>query len=223
MAAVKACGDRALLCGRAAGYLHRILKGAPPPPEVITTSRREVTGIKTRRGRRQGMKVRAIPVTTVAETIVDLAADLSLDDLARACHEAGVLYRTTPRHIDAVLQRRPRARGAAKAKRVMHGDVHVTLSELERRFLKLLRRERLPLPQTNRKTGSHRLDCRWPDHKLTVELDSYRFHNSRHSWEQDNKREREARRREDRFRRYTYGDVLEDPAYMLAELRELLA
>ena len=35
-------------------------------------------------------------------------------------------------------------------------------------------------------------------------------------------REREARARGDEFRRYTYGDVLEDPRYVLAELRELL-
>ena len=39
----------------------------------------------------------------------------------------------------------------------------------------------LPLPLTNRPAGTKRVDCRWPDHGLTVELDSYRFHNSRHS------------------------------------------
>src|SRR3954447_16845468 len=41
----------------------------------------------------------------------------------------------------------------------------------------------LPLPKTNRRKGAHYVDCRWPG--LTVELDSYRFHHSRHSWEQD--------------------------------------
>jgi hypothetical protein len=55
-----------------------------------------------------------------------------------------------------------------------------------------------------------------------VELDGYQFHNSRRSWEQDRRREREARARGDEFRRYTYGDVLEEPRYMLAELRQLL-
>ena len=40
--------------------------------------------------------VLGIPVTTVARTLVDLAAVLGADDLARACHEAGVLYGTTP-------------------------------------------------------------------------------------------------------------------------------
>jgi hypothetical protein len=66
------------------------------------------------------------------------------------------------------------------------------------------------------------VDCRWPEHKLTVELDSYGFHNSRYSWEQDRRREREARARGDEFRRYTYGDVFEEPELMLAELRALV-
>ena len=75
---------------------------------------------------------------------------------------------------------------------------------------------------TNRPAGGRRVDCRWPEQRLTVELDGYRFHNSRHSWEQDRRREREARARGDEFRRYTYGDVTEDPTLMLAELRTLL-
>src|SRR5215204_1570227 len=115
--------------------------------------------------------------------------------------------------------RRVRAR---KLRRVVHGDVHVTLSALESRFLELLRDEGLPLPITNRPAGGRRVDCRWPEHRLTVELDGYRFHNSRHSWEQDRRREREARARGDEFRRYSYDDVTADPTLMLAELRPLL-
>jgi len=99
----------------------------------------------------------------------------------------------------------------------------VTLSKLERRFLALLREERLPLPRTNKPAGGRRVDCRWPDYRLTVELDGYRFHQSRYAWEQDRRREREARARGDEFRRYTYGDVFEHPQLMLNELRLLLA
>ena len=51
---------------------------------------------------------------------------------------------------------------------------------------------------------------------------SYRYHSSRHAWEQDRRREREAYARGDEFRRYTYGDVFEDPGFMLSELRVLL-
>jgi hypothetical protein len=35
---------------------------------------------------------------------------------------------------------------------------------------------------TNRPAGAHYVDCRWPEHHLTVELDSYRYHRSRYSW-----------------------------------------
>jgi hypothetical protein len=58
---------------------------------------------------------------------------------------------------------------------------------------------------------------------LTVELDGYRYHHSRHAWERDRRREREARARGDDFRRFTYGDVFDAPQFMLSELRALLA
>ena len=97
------------------------------------------------------------------------------------------------------------------------------LSRLEKLFLALLRQHGLPLPETNRRRGAHYVDCRWPGRRLTVELDSYRYHRSRRSWEQDRQRERDARARGDRFRRYTWRDVVEDPAPTVEELRALLA
>jgi hypothetical protein len=124
--------------------------------------------------------------------------------------------------VDAVLARRSNTKGAAKLRRILHGDVRVTLSGLERRFLDLMRGAGLPLPQTNRPAGGRRVDCRWPERRLTVELDSYRYHRSRYAWEQDRRREREARARGDEFRRYTYGDVVESPRLMMAEVRLLL-
>jgi len=225
LAAVRACGVGALLSGRAAAYLLGLLRGSPPPPEVTAPTQRRVRGVTTHRARRvavDGTTWCGVPVTTVAWTLVDLAAVLDLDGLARACHEAGVRFHTTPRDVDAVLARRSRCAGAAKLRRILHGDVRVTLSALEKRFLAWLAEAGLPLPETNRPAGGRRVDCRWREPPLTVELDSYRFHHSRHSWEQDRRREREARARGDEFRRYTYGDVFEQPRLMLAELTGLL-
>lgn len=226
MAAVRACGPEALLCDRAAAHLWGLVKGAPPPPEVLTPANRRVPGLDVRRCRRLDpvdATIRAgIPVTTVPRTLADLAATLPLDALARACHEAGVLHRTTPAQVEAVLVRRPNSRGAANLRKVLRGDERVTLSKLESTFLARLRATGLPLPVTNRPAGGRRVDCRWPERRLTVELDSYRFHSSRHAWEQDRRREREARARGDEFRRYTYGDVVEDPRFMLSDLRALL-
>ena len=226
LAAVKACGDGAVLSGRAAAYLWRLIKGSPPRPEVLTCNDRSVQGVRVRRARRTAMPRPVIrfdiPVTPVPRTLVDLASSLPEDELARACHEAGGLYRTTPKQVDAVLRELPNAPGRKKLERVIHGDVPVTLSRLESRFLELLREARLPLPITNKVADGHRVDCRWPEKHLTVELDSYRHHNSRHAWEMDRLREREARSRGDEFRRYPWRDVFEDPEYLLRELQELL-
>jgi hypothetical protein len=104
----------------------------------------------------------------------------------------------------------------------MRGDVKVSLSKLESRFLELLRREGLPLPETNRVAGARRVDCRWPERGVTVELDSYRYHSSRHAWEQDRRREREAHARDDVIRRYTHDDVFGSDPLMLRELHELV-
>src|SRR5688572_28636647 len=104
MAAVLACGPGALLCGRAAGHLLGILKGRPPAPEVATPGKRHVKGLKTRRSRLAVHSLwRGIPVTSVPRTLVDLAAELDEEDLARACHEAGVRHHTTPAQVEALL------------------------------------------------------------------------------------------------------------------------
>lgn len=66
------------------------------------------------------------------------------------------------------------------------------------------------------------MDCRWPAQRLTVELDSYTYHGSRHAWEDNRRRERQAYSRGDQHRRYTYDDVFERPRPMLRELRALL-
>ncbi|MGH2978131.1 MAG: hypothetical protein ACRDLQ_00660 [Solirubrobacterales bacterium] len=225
LAAVCACGEGALLSGRAAGHLLRLLKGSAPQPEVTARTYRRVKGVRTHRTRLDPRDVttwRGIPVTTVPRTLVDLAAMLPTDDLTRACHEAGVRHGTTPARVEAVLARRPNSPGATKLREILRDETRITLSKLEKGFLARLRAAGLVLPQTNRPAGGRRVHCRWPGQRLTVELDSYRYHHSRHAWEQDRRREREAHARGDEFRRYTYGDVFEDPGRMLAELRSLL-
>ncbi|MFN8175844.1 MAG: hypothetical protein U0T02_12330 [Solirubrobacteraceae bacterium] len=226
LAAVLAAGDGALLCGRAAGHLLGLVGGSPPEPEVIARTGRSVPGVEVHRHRSGSPLPRTtwlgIPVTTVPRTLLDLAGTLPPDDLARACHEAGIRHGTTPTHVEAVMALRPRSPGAGALRRVLGGDEAVVLSELEAGFRERLAAAGLPLPVMNRPAGGRRVDCRWPGHRLTVEVDGYRFHRSRHAWERDRLREREAYARGDEFRRYTYGDVLEHPQRMLTELHALL-
>jgi Transcriptional regulator, AbiEi antitoxin len=138
LAAVLACGDGALLSGRAAGYLLGLLKGKSPDPEVKAPKQRRIEGIQTTWSRRidprDATTCRGIPVTTVPRTLVDMAAALSGDDLARACHEAGVRYRTTPAHVEAVLSRLGRVPGAPKLRTVLRGATPALLSKMDWTF-----------------------------------------------------------------------------------------
>lgn len=165
---------------------------------------------------------KGIPVTTPARTLADLAAVVSAEALARAVHQADVLHGTTPDDVEAVLLRRANTKHARKLRIILWGDGERILSRLEKAFIELLKANKLPLPRTNRPAGGRLVDCRWPEQKLTVELDGYRYHRSRHAFEQDRKRERQAYARGDQFRRYTWGDVVEHPAATLGELRAVL-
>jgi hypothetical protein len=214
MAAVRAAGPGCVLCGRAAGHVHGLVKGRPPPPEV--TSRR------TRVDRRDRTLWNGIPCTTVPRTLVDLAGLLTLDELMRACHEAAVTRGVRPHQVDRVLARRPNAKGAATLRAVLHGDAPTLLSQLETGFFHRLRASGLPLPDTNRRVDDHCVDCRWAEYGVTVELVSYRFHHTRHAWERDQERQRAARARGDDFRTYTWGDVFETWPRTERELRAAL-
>ena len=225
MAAVKACGTGSVLAGEAAAHHLGLTRGAPPPPEVAAPTERHINGIKTNRNKihpTERTTHKRIPCTTPARTLLDLAATLNPPLLSRAVHEAQIRYRTTRRQVEAVLGRHPNYPGIADLRRMVLGETPMALSHLEQAFIQLMQKHDLPLPNTNRETDGHHVDCRWPKHQLTVELDGYRFHNSRHTWEEDRRREREAYARGDQFRRYTYGDVCEDDGRMLSELRPLL-
>jgi very-short-patch-repair endonuclease len=227
IAAVKACGEGAVLSGLAAAWLYGLVGRPAPRPEVSTPNKRRVKGIRVHRSRRLDPRETTtwnrIPVTTVPRTLVDLASLLPFEALTKAVHQADVRHGTRPEHIEAVLARYPNAPGAATLRAIACGDAPTLLSELEKRFRTLLEKHLLPLPSTNRKRGAHYVDCRWPEQRLTIELDSYRFHRSRHAWEQDHERERSARARGDDFRRFTWRHVVEEPADTVAELRALLS
>ena len=226
MAAVLACGERAGLSGRAAAHLMWLVRGELPPIEVSASRERNIEGVVVHRWRNfhasDLTSFYGIPVTTPARTLVDLARSSPPYELARAFHEAAIRFGTTAEDVELILDRMRTAKGAGKLRVALRGDVKMTASKLERIFLRLLRRAGLPLPEVNKRASGRLVDCRWPEHRLTVELDGYRYHATRHAWEADRKREREAYRRGDQFRRYTWDDVTLTPDVVLAELRPLL-
>jgi very-short-patch-repair endonuclease len=225
MAAVLANGDGAALSGHAAIRLYGLARGSLPRPEVTAPRHCRIPGVTSHRSfldPRDLSEHRGIPITTIPRTLVDVAGDLPLIGLSEICHRAEIRYRVKGDAVLAALGRRPNSAGASKLRKIYEGDFRTTLSHLERAFLSLLKRHGVPLPQTNRKVDGRWVDCRWPERRLTVELDGFTYHHSRHAWEQDRRREREARARGEEFRRYTYNDVVESPELLLRELRALL-
>jgi hypothetical protein len=105
----------------------------------------------------------------------------------RACGEEALHSRRAAAQVHAVLRPNApggKAPGGHERRRARHAQ------QARARFLRLPREE----------------------HGLPLPLDSYRFHNTPYTWEQERRREREAYARVDQFRRYAFGDVFENPA-----------
>jgi hypothetical protein len=222
-AAVLAGGADALLSHAPAAHVFKLTRARrPPPPEitVVTTAHRRRPGIVIHRVKAlhpyDVTEEEGIPITSVPRVLLDLAPRLSPAQLARACHEAWVHHRTTPVHVEACIARNPRKPAIAKLRHALGSNV--TLSALEDAFLALLQRHGLPLPRTNVGVNGDKVDCHWPQHELTVELLSFRFHATREGFEND-----VARRRRSRHVAYTWGDVVERAEATAAELRQRLA
>jgi hypothetical protein len=200
MAAVLACGPGAVLSHRCAAVLWGILESWPSTIDI--TAPRELRS-------RDGVRVRmasiaddertvhaGIPVTTVARTLLDLAAVLDLHQLNRALERAEALRLTDAVPLVALVERHHGRRGTANLKAALEEGLRpvVTKSELERRFLTFIDRAGLPRPRTNvwLEIGDDRIevDCVWAEQHLIVELDSRAYHRSGQAFERDRRRDR---------------------------------
>lgn len=101
------------------------------------------------------------------------------------------------------------------------GD-ELTRSELERRFLGLCRRHRLPAPEVNARAGPYEVDFLWREAGLVVETDGFAFHRGRGAFEAD--RARDARLQALGFLvlRFTYRHVVEEPAEVARAVRRVM-
>jgi very-short-patch-repair endonuclease len=95
-------------------------------------------------------------------------------------------------------------------------------SELETRFLKLCRRQRLPVPEVNAQMGPFVVDFLWREQWLVVETDGFQFHRGQVAFEDDRKRDLELRARGFEVLRLTYRQVTEDSVRTATVLRERL-
>jgi very-short-patch-repair endonuclease len=84
-------------------------------------------------------------------------------------------------------------------------------SELERTFLKLCRKAGIPRPTVNALIEGCEVDMSWPDSSLIVELDSWRYHRTRRSFEGDRRRDAKLQRARYRTLRVTDRWLITDP------------
>jgi hypothetical protein len=137
--------------------------------------------------------VDGIPVTTVPRTLFDLAAVLPRRQAERAVEEAEVQGLTDELSLPDLVARYPGRRGARTIRRLLErGNIglHVTRSELERRFLELIMAVGLPPPALNALAEGFECDVVWREQRVIAELDGRSTHDTGTAFERDRRRDR---------------------------------
>jgi very-short-patch-repair endonuclease len=184
MAAVLTCGPEAVLSDFDAGALFCIRPKSSGAIHVSIPARRRVRdrpGIRVhRRVQLAGDDVtrhHGIPVTSPVRTLIDLSTQLSPNQVERAVGEADKLGLVDLEALRGVLDGRPAQRGVRTLRKLLDRRTFVlTDTELEQRFLPIVRRAGLPKPHTRFRVNGFKVDFYWPELGLVVETDGLRYH-----------------------------------------------
>lgn len=241
MAATLAGGPRAVASHRSAAALLGVpgfdRRGSPEVTTPRAQRHRSVDG-RVHRSRvlpeHHMTVVDGIPVTRLARTLVDLAGALHPGRTARAidnCLSAGLVDLSSLQATFEELAERGRT-GAAAMRQILgerQGEYVAPASELEARFIELVRSAGLPEPVRQFDAGDDndwigRIDFAYPDIGLLIELDSRRHHSALLDRTADARRDNRLVAggwRE--VARFSWFDVVDRPVQTLARLRRLLA
>jgi very-short-patch-repair endonuclease len=116
-------------------------------------------------------------VTSPVRTLVDLATCVRPTQLERAVNEADKRGLVDPETLRSTIAGRPDLRGSAALRKLLDRRTFImTDSELEQRFLALVRTVGMPLPKTGCRMNGFRVDFYWPELGLVVETDGLRYH-----------------------------------------------
>jgi hypothetical protein len=185
MAAVLACGAGAALSHWSAAALWGVAEW-PAALEVTAAGRRARPGLVTHRSRtltaHDVRRRHGVPVTSPGRTVLDLQSQLDDARLVRLVNDlrtAGHLRATAFAEL---------CRRARRVERLL-GDGGITRSALEDLFRAFVTRHGLPMPEPNarvRIAGRMReVDALYREAGLIIELDSWRYHSDRASFERD--------------------------------------
>jgi hypothetical protein len=229
MAAVLACGPRAVLSHTSAAVLRELLKPIDGPVHISipsTSGRARRRGIHLHRspslnprpkpspspsysqqegGRRRRLLTtyrHNIPVTTVART---------LEDLQRTSLLAPHLLRRATRQAEV------------KGHRLEHLETDRTRSDLETLFLDICRCYAIPLPEVNVKLGRWTVDFLWRSQRLVVETDFWGYHRGSVAFEDDHARDLDLRSAGYTVLRYDDTQLENEPDRVAADVAAALA
>ena len=229
LAAVKACGPTAVLSHVAAAALWGFMPWEERYPEVtvVGTWSRGHAGLRVHRTRSLDLddrtRYRAIPVTTPARTLLDLAATLDHRPLRAATRRAQSLQRVNVRQLAETLARHGRRRGAAGLAEIIATGPAPTRSELEDVVLDLILRGGHVHPDVNVPyyvEGQRTIpDFRWPEQHLVLEADSTTWHDNPLARADDAERQALLEAHGERVLRVTWAQAIARPGPTLARLR----
>ncbi len=228
MAAVLACGPRAVLSHRSALELHGAAKPSRRLPAVTSRSHHKTPGIEvhtsTTLTRRDITVIDAVPCTSVARTLLDFAEMARPRELARAIEDLERIGLFDGTAMDRVLSRANGRRGTGRLRAALAEwtEPAFTRSEAERRALALIEAAALPRPNVNTFVAGHEVDLLWPEYRLAVEIDGYAFHSTRQAFERDAARDADLDDAGIRVMRITWRQLDREPEAVADRIRRWL-
>jgi very-short-patch-repair endonuclease len=228
MAAVLACGPEAVASHRTAAWLWDLMPDGRTVIDVTAQTRRRARpGIAVHTARLEDADradVDGILVTTLSRTLLDVAEVVVPRQLERAIEAAERSRHFDLAAIEEVMRRGHGRRGLGRLRAALaaYRPPPFTRSELEQRFMELVRGAGLPLPSQNVYLHGYEVDAIWEHERLIVELDGYEHHRTRAAFERDRQRDAMLRAEGWTVLRFTWRQVVDHPETVVAALRATL-